>query len=120
MGEEKGLGKPKVSLQFELSSSGTTSLVKAEAVVEEKYTIEVEVEDEDEEATETSSNDTSASDTENSSEETGSKSESNETATDNETKGENEKKKTHRKTLEVESYHVGKIQPLSKDLIEEY
>jgi len=148
--EEKGLGKPKVSLQFELSSSGTTSLVKAEAVVEEKYTIEVEVEDEDDEVTETSSNGTSASDTENSSEETGSESESNQKTTDNETKGENaksqndtskeesstdekgetkkkktkfvekEKKKSHRKTLEVESYHVGKIQPLSKDLIEEY
>ena len=26
----------------------------------------------------------------------------------------------HRKTLDVESYHVGKIQPLSRDLIEEY
>ena len=42
--EEKGLGKPKVSLQFELSSSGTTSLVKAEAAVEETYTVTEEVE----------------------------------------------------------------------------
>merc|ERR1712176_318004 len=33
---------------------------------------------------------------------------------------EKEKKKTHRKSLDVESYHVGKIQPLSKDLIDEY
>jgi hypoxia up-regulated 1 len=47
--EEKGLGKPKVSLQFELSQSGITSLVKAEAAVEETYTVEVEVEVEDEE-----------------------------------------------------------------------
>jgi hypoxia up-regulated 1 len=47
--EEKGLGKPKVSLQFELSQSGITSLVKAEAAVEEAYTIEVEVEVEDDE-----------------------------------------------------------------------
>merc|ERR1711957_962014 len=31
-----------------------------------------------------------------------------------------EKKKTHRKSLDVEIYYVGKIQPLSKDLIEEY
>merc|ERR1712224_788202 len=67
--EEKGLGKPKVSLQFELSSSGTTSLVKAEAAVEEKYTIEVEVEIEDDEANETSSKDDSASDSDNGSEE---------------------------------------------------
>lgn len=50
--EEKGLGKPKVSLQFELSQSGITELVKAEAAVEETYTVEeeVEVEDEDEAA----------------------------------------------------------------------
>lgn len=60
--EEKGLGTPKVSLQFELSSSGTTSLVKAEAAVEEKYTVEVEVEVEDDEETETASDDTKASD----------------------------------------------------------
>merc|ERR1712166_872105 len=42
--EEKGLGKPKVSLQFELSQSGTTALIKAEAAVEGTYTVEVEVE----------------------------------------------------------------------------
>ena len=59
--EEKGLGKPKVSLQFELSNSGTTSLVKAEAVVEEIYTVEVEVEVEDDEESEASSEDADAS-----------------------------------------------------------
>jgi len=149
--EEKGLGKPKVSLQFMLSSSGMTSLVKAEAAVEEKYTVEVEVEVEDDESSETSSNESSTSDGENGSEETTSESESNEKTTDNESKsGENEesqsgaskeesatdkkdepkkkmtkmvekeKTKTHRKVLDVESYHVGKIQPLSKDLVEEY
>ena len=48
--EEKGLGKPKVSLQFELSTSGITELVKAEAAVEETYTVEEEVEVEDDEA----------------------------------------------------------------------
>merc|ERR1712194_295435 len=83
--EEKGLGKPKVSLQFELSSSGTTSLVKAEAAVEEKYTVEVEVEVEDDEANETSSDSSSASETENGSEETTPEDGSNDSATDNET-----------------------------------
>ena len=48
--EDKGLGKPKVSLQFELSSSGITQLVRAEAVVEEIITVEEEVEVEVEEA----------------------------------------------------------------------
>ena len=51
--EEKGLSKPKISLQFELSTSGLVNLVKAEGVVEEKYTVteeqEVEVEDDEEE-----------------------------------------------------------------------
>merc|ERR1712176_743961 len=141
MGEEKGLGKPKVSLQFELSSSGITSLVKAEAVVEEKYTVEVEVEIEDDEETETSSNDTDSSDGKDDSDETTSKNDSkteeNSESQNDTTKEEilteekeepkkktkmieKEKKKTHRKSLDVESYHVGKIQPLSKDLIDEY
>lgn len=44
---EKGLGKPKVSLQFELSASGIVTLVKAEAAVEETYTVEEEVEVDD-------------------------------------------------------------------------
>jgi hypoxia up-regulated 1 len=48
--EAKGLGKPKVSLQFELSSSGIITLSKAEAAVEETYTITEEVEVDDEES----------------------------------------------------------------------
>jgi len=46
---DKGLATPKVSLQFELSTSGLVQLVKAEAVVEETYTVmeDVEVDDED-------------------------------------------------------------------------
>lgn len=48
--EEKGLGKPKVSLQFELSSSGIVSLIKADATVEETYTAQEEVEVDDDEA----------------------------------------------------------------------
>ena len=46
--EKKGLGKPKVSLQFELHHNGIAQLVKAEAAVEETYTVQVEVEVEDE------------------------------------------------------------------------
>jgi len=147
--EEKGLGKPKVSLQFELSSSGTTSLVKAEAVVEEKYTVEVEVEIEDDEASETSSKEKNAPDDEIDSGKTTLEGESNDTTTDNESQEnaesqnetstdesstdkkeepkkkktklvEKEKKRTHKKSLMVESYNVGKVQPLSKDLIDEY
>ena len=48
--EKEELGKPKISLQFELSSSGIASLVKAEAAVEETYTVEEEVEVDDDEA----------------------------------------------------------------------
>merc|ERR1712176_1700122 len=92
--EEKGLGKPKVSLQFELSSSGTTSLVKAEAAVEEKYTVEVEVEVEDDEDTEAGSNETSSSEDKDGSEE-----KSNETAKDDEKK-DDEKKDDEKKSEE--------------------
>lgn len=59
----KDKGAPKISLQFELSSSGIAQLVKAEASVEETYMAqeEVEVDDEDaveeEEASETASKD---------------------------------------------------------------
>mmetsp|Transcript_26036 Transcript_26036/g.57351 ORF Transcript_26036/g.57351 Transcript_26036/m.57351 type:complete len:940 (+) Transcript_26036:118-2937(+) len=127
--EEKGLGKPKVSLQFELSSSGTTSLVKAEAAVEEKYIVEVEVEIEDDEEIESSPNKTSSSDAESAEEEStsenaskdGESMEKSEEPKKKKTKMiEQEKKKTHRQPLQVETYHIGKIQPLSQDLIEEF
>ena len=47
----KELGTPKVSLQFELDTSGLTRLVKAEAVVEETVMVdeEIEVDDDDDE-----------------------------------------------------------------------
>jgi hypoxia up-regulated 1 len=45
--QKKELGKPKVSLSFELGTSGITRLVKAEASVEEMYTVEEEIEVED-------------------------------------------------------------------------
>lgn len=49
--EEKGLSKPKISLQFELSSSGIVKLIKAEGAVEETYTVmeEEEVDDDEDE-----------------------------------------------------------------------
>lgn len=50
--EEKKLGKPKISLQFQLSESGLTELIKAEAAVEETYTVEEEVEVDDDEGSE--------------------------------------------------------------------
>jgi len=132
--EEKGLGKPKVSLQFELSSSGTTSLVKAEAAVEEKYTVEVEVEVEDDEEAdkeEEAASDGEANETVAGENDESGDAESADNSTEAETKEaepkkkktkmvEKEKKRVHRKALDVESYQVGKIQPLSKDLIEEY
>jgi len=165
--EEKGLGKPKVSLQFELSRSGTTELIKAEALVEEIYTVEVEVEIEEDGEVETlaSTNETSSSEDDKNSEtqeksssgesnettteekSSSTKVESNETAIEDEKETENktqssaesvnetlkekpkkkktklvekEKKRTHRKSLDVETYYVGKIQPLSKELKEEY
>jgi hypoxia up-regulated 1 len=48
----KELGVPKIALQFELSNSGITRLVKAEAAVEEIITVveEEEVDDDDAEA----------------------------------------------------------------------
>jgi len=55
---KKGLGKPKVSLQFELDSSGLCNLVKAEATVDELVIVKEEVEVEDEqESNETVSKD---------------------------------------------------------------
>ena len=47
---KKQLGIPKVSLQFELDSSGLTRLLKAEAVVEETVMIDEEIEVPDDEA----------------------------------------------------------------------
>lgn len=63
--DEKGLGKPKVSLQFELNPSGITQLIKAEAAVEEIVIVEEEEEvddDEDEETNATETADETAAD----------------------------------------------------------
>lgn len=48
--QEKKLGKPKISLQFQLSESGISEMIKAEAAVEETYTVEEEVEVDDDDA----------------------------------------------------------------------
>jgi len=153
--EEKGLGKPKVSLQFELNQGGVTSLLKAEAAVEETYTVEVEVEVEDDEDESAEGDETTAEESKerkteettpegedkkeedgsSDEKETDSKDEKNETSTDDSEEKkkeepkkkkkktklvEKEKKRTHKKSLNVETYYVGKVQPLSAELIEEY
>merc|ERR1712159_234007 len=149
--EAKGLGKPKISLQFELSQSGITQLVKAEAVVEETYTVEEEVEVEEEEDKTDDEDEKSAASAESEEAEDEAKEEendgsaeateseekteeaSNETKTDEETTEEKpkeekkkktkivekEKKRTHKKTLQVEKYVVGHLQPMSSDLMDE-
>lgn len=103
---EKGVpGKPKVSLQFELSASGITSLVKAEAALEETYMAEeeVEVDEEDGEAataeeSASTSEDTPASETEAKTDEAA-EGESTDEDGKNDTKPSEKKKK---KTIKVE------------------
>ena len=89
---EKGLGKPKISLQFELSQSGITELIKAEAAVEENYTVVEEVEVDDDDA----SNETTEEGKEEKKDETKEeeKKEGDESATDSENTTETKKKKT--------------------------
>lgn len=95
--EEKGLGKPKVSLQFELSTSGITELVKAEAAVEETYTVEEEVEVEDDEASgdnKTADSETAENAERKTEETTESDNAGNETETESEKKDGKKEKKT--------------------------
>ena len=94
--EEKGLGKPKVSLQFELSTSGIIKLSKAEAAVEETYTVTEEVEVDDEE----SSTDGSKEDKEKSGATTEDKSD--ETAPDETSAETNKEEPKKKKTISVE------------------
>uniref|UniRef100_A0A6U6FIS4 Uncharacterized protein n=2 Tax=Odontella aurita TaxID=265563 RepID=A0A6U6FIS4_9STRA len=138
---EKGLGKPKVSLQFELSSSGLTGLIKAEAVVEEvvKVTEEVTCKDDDEdenckevveeektaeeeEKKEEGSEEEKKKDEEEATETEEGKEEKKEEEDEKPKKKkrtktvEKEKKKVHRRTLKVHTYHVGRIRPYNDDL----
>lgn len=157
--KEKGLGSPKVSLQFELSNSGITRLVKAEAVVEETYTVteeqEVDDDEEEEEAAEGGAENTTqsgsteeskseASETSAEGEESDSeKSDGNETVEDQDSatkdkdteasgdtekeeekpkkkkiiQVEKEKKRTHKRSLTVNSYYIGRIQPYSTEIM---
>jgi len=145
--EEKGLGKPKVSLQFELSTSGIAQLVKAEATVQETYmanvTEEIEVDDEDETDEEENATDTKEGEDEagknekKDSETVDDKDEAaaNDTEASNDTVKvedikkkakkkktivvEKEKKRTIRRTLGVSTYYTGNVQPLNSDLYQE-
>jgi hypoxia up-regulated 1 len=125
--EEKGLGKPKLSLQFELSTSGIIKLSKAEAAVEETYTVTEEVEVDDEE----SSTDGSKEDKEKSgatpeekSDETAPDETSAETNKEEPKKKktisvEKEKKRVHKRALTINSYHVGSVQPYNEVIMAE-
>jgi hypoxia up-regulated 1 len=59
--EDKNLTKPKVSLHFELGTSGIATLVRADASVEETYTVEEEILVEDDEASSNASAEVEAS-----------------------------------------------------------
>ena len=71
--KEKELGTPKISLQFELDTSGLTKLIKAEAVVEEVVMVEEEVEIEDDEEAAAEGDDKKESDDEKKTEDADSK-----------------------------------------------
>eukprot|EP00559_Dactyliosolen_fragilissimus_P008936 CAMPEP_0184862262 /NCGR_PEP_ID=MMETSP0580-20130426/6742_1 /TAXON_ID=1118495 /ORGANISM="Dactyliosolen fragilissimus" /LENGTH=937 /DNA_ID=CAMNT_0027360033 /DNA_START=157 /DNA_END=2970 /DNA_ORIENTATION=+ len=142
---DKGLSKPKVSLQFELSTSGLTQLVKAEAAVEEIYTVQEEVEVDDEE--DKSGDEENNNDIENNTNDSASESIT-ENAADEETDTENkeddpsdsknetkkeeekitkkkkimvdkEKKKIHRRVLTIKTYHTGIVKPYSTEIMAE-
>ncbi|EED89924.1 heat shock protein, partial [Thalassiosira pseudonana CCMP1335] len=124
---DKGLGVPKVSLQFEMTTSGLTSLIKAEAVVEETVMVdeEVEVEDDEEDAT-TTAEDAAAEEKATdgyASNEEDAKSEdaaaSDETKEDDASAESKEKKKKIVRALKVDNYHVGSIRPYSPEIMEE-
>jgi len=144
---EKGLeGKPKVSLQFEMSPSGITSLVKAEASMEETYTVEEEVEVDDEEADDadtsadaspdaeeektTEAEDKKEDEADTTDESKENKTDDTEAAKEAENKTseekpkkkkkvmvEKEKKRLHKRTLKVSTYYEGKIQPHWEELM---
>eukprot|EP00538_Stauroneis_constricta_P000438 CAMPEP_0119551156 /NCGR_PEP_ID=MMETSP1352-20130426/4487_1 /TAXON_ID=265584 /ORGANISM="Stauroneis constricta, Strain CCMP1120" /LENGTH=934 /DNA_ID=CAMNT_0007597165 /DNA_START=299 /DNA_END=3103 /DNA_ORIENTATION=+ len=133
---EKGLEMPKVSLQFELSSSGIVELIRAEAAVEETYTVEeeVEVDDEDDEANETAdaegeddtkkaeeaTDESAAGDEENATDTNATEAADKDKKKKKRTiKVEKEKKRTLKRTLTVGKYYVGKVQPYSADMMEE-
>jgi len=126
---EKGLNKPKVSLQFELSTSGIASLIKAEAAVEEIIMVTEEVDEEEEgevESAETdekdeaseSNEDTAADEATEESAEEEKQPEKKEKKKKTKTV-EKETKKNHKRTLKVEAYYNGKVQPHSETMMKE-
>lgn len=133
---EKELGAPKVSLQFELSTSGIVKLVKAEAAVEETYTEIEEVEVDDEEEDEEAAVEKDAEKKEDSEETVETKAEeadgvASEDKDKEETEEkpkpkkkktisvEKEKKRVHKRALEVSSTYHGPIQPYSEEIMVE-
>jgi len=121
--EEKGLGKPKVSLQFEMTQSGISQLVKAEAAVEETYTVEEEeeVDDDDEadaEATSEEEKKEESTEEEKKEEATNEEGEAKpdgegeKNETKNETKNEEKPAKKKRKTMKVEKVSLLRIMKL--------
>jgi len=140
--KKKELGIPKVSLQFELDTSGLVSLIKAEAVVEETIMVEEEVEIEDDEedaktedtkADETKSDEDAKADEEEKKEGDDADAEKKDDAKNDDKKAEEkkepkkkktmmvqkEKKKKHVRALKVNSYNVGTIRPYSPDILAE-
>jgi len=143
---DKGLAKPKVTLQFELSTSGLTQLIKAEAAVEEIITVteEVEVEEEEEEGDKTEEAaategeekageeakeeekkedaDAKEGEEEKKEEAEGKEEEKKEKPKKKKKKTktvEKEKKKVHKKPLKVKTYHVGHVKPHSASIMQE-
>merc|ERR1712038_2243258 len=131
---DKGLGKPKVALQFELSTSGLVDLVKAEATVEEEENEtategeegEKKEEAEAEAAAETESEKEGDEKEENADDSSASSEEEKKNATEEEKPKkkktitvQKEKKKVHKRTLKFDSYHSGSIQPYSADIMAE-
>ena len=163
----KNLGLPKISLQFELSTSGITRLVKAEAAVEEIVIVQEEeqVDGDDEnttepivDAAETNPKDTADGEAGNSDKTKDSKDDKKSEKDDKKKKKKTvlvdkvsvekpgafivtpqlenglirqifglrprkpafvakEKKKVHRKTLGISSYHIGRVQPYSPQIM---
>lgn len=130
----KKLAAPKVSLQFELSSSGLVKLVKAEAAVEEVYTVteEVEVdEEENKDSTEESKekDQTNVEEKKEEKQEEETKTESKDSTEETEKKEEEkpkkkitvekEKKRTHKRALSISSHHIGAVKPYSDEIMAE-
>jgi len=142
--KEKDLGTPKVSLQFELDTSGLSKLIKAEAVVEEIVMVdeEVEIEDDEEEAVaegdekkddkaeekkdEAKEDDAAADAVEEGEAKDEEKKEGDDTKKEEKVEKkkkfktvQKEKKKKHVRTLKVSTYNVGPIRPYTPEIMEE-